>query len=583
MTSDINDVDVFISGCGPVGLWFGYLMARRGHSIYIADKKSGPTSQSRALLITARVLEIFESEHIVHHILKNAYLAGGNQLFWGTTAIGTADVPQDAIYPQLTLVPQGTTETIIKGLLEKMTTIHWNTELVSYKQEKDHVLATVRDDQGEKLVKAKYIIGADGCHSIVRKQGQDWTYEGYSVATLFSMADVALAGPDLEKMQHRLTVSYNSKGLCGAIPLGPLMEDSRQYFRIIMNMGPYEESSPDAARPSHGIIDREPMNLEEIQKIMHDRMTGFNISASDPIWSSYFKINERKANGFRRNRAFVMGDAAHCHSPVGGQGMNLGIMDGQSSDPEKLLDSYSTEREPPVEQTMRSTGNATRTAFLGGYWMDVVRYLGLRLVFAIPRVRDYGMRLLMQIDLALGASPILGSSSSGLLAAGHYLPDTTVLRRRIITEDQSGMIYKSLHQILHQSTRHTALFVVTRPPHCLPNKLITAFWDKILPYRTSVRPLIVESAWHASDHRMPQGIDPAIEDPTDAYWIEGRSDGSDSISVKIGLQPHFSGSNPPAALILVRPDRYVAHSMLINSSSDIDKAISFFDTYLSKQ
>ncbi|KAG0189103.1 hypothetical protein DFQ28_003902 [Apophysomyces sp. BC1034] len=571
-------------------------MACRGHSIYIVDKKSGPTTESRALLVTPRVLEVLESEGVVHHLLKNAYVLCGVQLYWGKSKLGSADVAQDAAYPQMTITPQGTTETILKEQLEKMRTIHWNTELISYQQEQDHVTAVVRNDtEGETTIKAKYIIGADGCHSVVRKQGPDWTYEGCSVATLFSMADVALTGSDVESILHRATLCYGSKGVCGVIPLGPVTGDSRQYFRVIINMGPYERSTPDAENPTHGILKDEPMPLEKVQEIMNERITAFDLTASDPLWISYFRINERKANGFRRNRAFLMGDAAHCHSPVGGQGMNLGILDahnlawklslvlnGQSSDPETLLNSYNTEREPHAEQTIRATGNATRRALVDGFLMDSLRYVGLSLALAISPIKNYGVRLVMQIQLSLPASPILGSSDPGLLSTGQYLPDTALLRRRVILGTESGVVSKTLRQILQQSPRHTALLVATRPPHFPRNTLTTIFWNKVLPYRATVRPIVVESAWHVFDHRVPKEID-QVEDATDGFWIEGFSDASDSVTAKVGLQAHLSSKNPPAALIIIRPDQYVAHSVLIHTSSDLDTAFKFFDTYMKKQ
>ncbi|KAG0180911.1 hypothetical protein DFQ29_009849 [Apophysomyces sp. BC1021] len=589
-------VDVLINGCGPVGMFFGYLMARRGHSIYIVDKKSSPTIQSRAILVTAHVLEVLESEGIAHHLLKKSHVIGGIQMHLNGSKAGLLDVAQDTAYPQMTAIPQGTTETVLKEQLEKMTTIHWNTELISYQQEQDHITAVVRNDtEGETTIKAKYIIGADGCHSVVRKQGPDWTYEGYSVATLFAIADVALTGPDVESVLYHMTMCFGSEGICGVIPLGPLTGDSRQYFRIIINTGPYERSTPDAKNLTHGIAKEEGMTLEKIQEIMNNRMTMLDLTATDPLWISHFRINERKANGFRRNRAFLMGDASHCHSPVGGQGMNLGFLDahnlawklslvlnGQSSDPEALLDSYSSEREPHVEQTMRATGNATEIALTRGFFTDILRSSWLKLIFAIPWIKNYSAQRMMQIQLILPASPILGSSDPGLLSTGQYLPDTALLRRRVILGTESGVVSKTLRQILQQSPRHTALLVATRPPHFPRNTLTTIFWNKVLPYRATVRPIVVESAWHVFDHRVPKEID-QVEDATDGFWIEGFSDASDSVTAKVGLQAHLSSKNPPAALIIIRPDQYVAHSVLIHTSSDLDTAFKFFDTYMKKQ
>lgn len=194
-------------------------------------------------------------------------------------------------------------------------TIHWNTGLKSYKQFDDHIEAVVEDPQGgEQTIRAKYIIGADGAHSMVRKVTPDWKYEGHSIATKFAIADVVLEGEDAYKLRNQRMNMFGSgqNGFCLVIPLGRDSLDGPYRYRIVVNLGPYEEEKEkkengSSQRVTHGIAGANSFSIEELQKLLDIRLKPLNVKARDSLWTSQFRINERMADGFRRKRAFLIG------------------------------------------------------------------------------------------------------------------------------------------------------------------------------------------------------------------------------------------------------------------------------------
>ncbi|KAI7890806.1 FAD-binding monooxygenase [Mucor mucedo] len=309
-------VDVLVSGAGPVGLFFAYQMAKRGHSVFCVDPKLGPTDQSRALLISARTLEILEARGLVAEILSKAYVTSGMRMHRNGVYKAQIEADADTPFSHITVLMQGITERILVDRLNEDTgcRVNWNTELVSYTQNKDSVTSIVRNVQTkeEQQIESTYIIGADGSHSRVRKSNPDWTYEGVSVQTKCFVADLTLKGDNIEKMTDKSNVFMKGSHALGVIRLLPLKEtdDDSHHFRIFGNLEAYQCSEQNQNDPTHGLIDKnqeEPPTLEFLQSWVDEITCPLKLEASDIVWSSYFKINERIANGFRKNRAFLIG------------------------------------------------------------------------------------------------------------------------------------------------------------------------------------------------------------------------------------------------------------------------------------
>ncbi|KAI9314422.1 hypothetical protein BX666DRAFT_451923 [Dichotomocladium elegans] len=205
--------DVFIAGAGPVGLYFAYQMIQFGHSVYICDKGKGPTTQSRAILMTSRTIETLANRGIAHHFLSKSIMTPGVQVFSAGRKVGTINAVGDTPFPHWTCLPQNRTEEIFESILPKGI-IHRETQVIEYKQHADHVCVAVRHRNGETTtVCARYLIAADGAHSTIRKSTPGWTFDGYSVATRFAMADAVLDGKDAGLfMNERVNSISHPKG-----------------------------------------------------------------------------------------------------------------------------------------------------------------------------------------------------------------------------------------------------------------------------------------------------------------------------------------------------------------------------------
>lgn len=185
-------------------------MLSMGHSVFICDYKYGPTDQTRAIGITARTMEHLTMGGIAHHFLKRAVILQGARCYSNGEALGNLDasIGGASLYPHGTMVSQDAQEEILIDLVEEIEqgTIRWGTTLVDYEEYEDHVEATVcKDDGNTYTVKSKYMIGADGTHSVVRKKysgTQEWRYDGQAIATRFALADVTLTGRDVSKVNN---------------------------------------------------------------------------------------------------------------------------------------------------------------------------------------------------------------------------------------------------------------------------------------------------------------------------------------------------------------------------------------------
>ncbi|ARP80206.1 hypothetical protein CAL12_04735 [Bordetella genomosp. 8] len=390
---------VLVVGAGPVGLTLAMALKRRGVDVRIIDKAIARSDKSKALVIWSRTLELLEVQGCAHAFIAAGMRARGARIFAQDTMLAHVrfDIARSA-YNYALMIPQSETERLLEEQLEDLgTRVERRIELVAFQDNgNDGVNATLRHPDGrQETMDASYLCGCDGAHSTVR-HALGSQFEGETMPSDWLLADVHLEG-DLP--QDELTICWKPDGVLVAFPMG----DKR--FRVIADLGTTGASIPPTP------------TLEQIQAVL-DARGPHGLRAYDPYWLSGFRINERKVKHYRRGRVFLSGDAAHVHSPAGGQGMNTGMQDafnlawklgmvwhGHAAEP--LLDSYSVERSAIGNQVLRNAGNMTRIALLRNPILRELRNLAAGTLSRIPGLRQRMVDQLTEMDLHYrDASPL---------------------------------------------------------------------------------------------------------------------------------------------------------------------------------
>lgn len=346
------DTDVLIVGAGPTGLMLACQLARRGVHVEIVDRHAGPAMQSRALGVQARTLEIYAQLGIVERALELGKKGTGATMWADGRRM--AHVPlgdagrTTTPYPFILVLGQDDNELIMGEKLNGLgLSVQWNTELVDFTQHADHVAATLTlPDRGTRTVTASYIAGCDGAHSAVRKlSGID--FPGAPYEHVFFVADVEATG---SMIPEEVNVYLWQAGFHLLFPMR-----GKDHWRIVGIVPPELRGKDD-------------LRLDAVMPSLH-KEAGDNLSIRSCSWFSAYRIHHRAAERFRDRRAFILGDAAHIHSPVGAQGMNTGLQDAYNlawklalvvqgkADPE-LLNSYNEERLPVAQRLLSTTDRA---------------------------------------------------------------------------------------------------------------------------------------------------------------------------------------------------------------------------------
>jgi 2-polyprenyl-6-methoxyphenol hydroxylase-like FAD-dependent oxidoreductase len=335
-----SQTQVLIVGAGPTGLALACDLARRGVEFRIVDKVSTPFVGSKAKGLQPRGLEVMDDFGIVEQVLRNGRFHIPFRGYEGAKVLGERDPHEgrnptpSTPYASPLITPQWRTEEALRGLLERSGgQVELGTELTDIAQDENGVTATLRRDDNESRVHAQYLVAADGGRSFVRRflkvpfEGETWTDERMYVG------DVRLRGLDREAWHSWPNHPAGWLALC------PL--PSTDTYQLQAQIPPEEEREP---------------SLELFREIVKDRTGGMAIELTDAPWLSLYRVNVRMVARYRTGRVFLAGDAAHVHSPAGGQGMNTGIQDSYNlgwklgavlqGAPEALLDTYEEERLP---------------------------------------------------------------------------------------------------------------------------------------------------------------------------------------------------------------------------------------------
>jgi 2-polyprenyl-6-methoxyphenol hydroxylase-like FAD-dependent oxidoreductase len=290
-------------GAGPTGLVMAHELARDGIQCRLIDKAPHRATESRAIAIHSRTVETFELMRLADAFFGAGQRIAGVNIYGESGRIAHAAFGMlDTRYPFVLGVPQEETERILEERLATLgVRVERNTELISLVQRDSGVSARLRAGDRVEKVEVDWLLGCDGAHSAVREQ-LGISFSGATYPEHFVLADVKVAG-DLDHAEAQVWLQRE-----GALAFFPLPQDR---WRLIIN--------------SPADWHREP-SLAQCQALVDERGLD-RLRLGDPGWTAVFRIHRREAARFRNDRVFLLGDAAHIHSPVGGQGMNMGIQD----------------------------------------------------------------------------------------------------------------------------------------------------------------------------------------------------------------------------------------------------------------
>ncbi|MEA2796564.1 MAG: hypothetical protein QOI87_3944 [Bradyrhizobium sp.] len=410
--------DVLVIGAGPTGLVLALWLTKLGVKVRIVDKAAEPGTTSRALAVQARTLELYRQLDLAGTVIAgghkvpavNLWVRGESAARLSFENVGAGLTP----YPFLQIFPQDQHERLLIERLEALgVTVERRTELTGFAQDENRVIARLRGPDGqEEECEANYIAGCDGAHSVVRET-IDTGFPGGTYRQIFYVADVEAAGPALNGELH---VDLDEADFLGVFPLA-----GQGRARLI---GTVRDERADRA------------DTLTFMDVSDRAINHLKVGVRKVNWFSTYHVHHRVTEHFRKGRAFLLGDAAHIHSPAGGQGMNTGIGDAinlawklaevlarRAGD--NLLDSYEAERIGFARRLVATTDRAFSFVTAEGRLADIVRTRVAPVLFpmalAFAPVRQFMFRTISQITLNYRRGP-LSRGMAGKVHGGDRLP-----------------------------------------------------------------------------------------------------------------------------------------------------------------
>lgn len=415
----MSDTQVLIVGAGPTGLVLALWLTRVGVRVRIIDKAAEPGTASRALVVHARTLEFYRQLGIADDVLRrglpftaaNLWARGRRAAHIDFGAMGKGLSP----FPYLVIFPQDLHERLlIERLAEAGVRVERPTELLDFEDvQGSRVRARLRTADGrEEICEAEYLAGCDGARSRVRDV-LNIGFPGGTYNRMFYVADIQGTGPVIN---GELNLALDTADFLAVFPLAASGQS-----RLIGTVR------------TDAIAEGETLGWDDVNT---DALRRLRVNVERINWFSTYRVHHRVANSFRVGRAFLLGDAGHIHSPVGGQGMNTGIGDAvnlawklaavlRSRADAKILDTYEPERIAFARRLVATTDRAFTFVTSGGRLARTVRLnIAPRVlppVFRTSTVRRFMFRTISQIAINYRGS-WLSDGRAGRIEAGDRMP-----------------------------------------------------------------------------------------------------------------------------------------------------------------
>ncbi|HYO55572.1 FAD-dependent monooxygenase [Archangium sp.] len=458
-------LDALVVGAGPTGLTMASELARHGLRCRVVEQLEAPSVLSRALVVQARTLEVFDDFGIADQAVARGRRAEGFNVV-GAGGVRSR-VPMQVFsrletrFPFILMLPQDATEALLTEYLGTFgVKVERGLALEDFRQDADGVEATLKRADGRvERVAARWLLGCDGARSRVRK-GAGISFEGETYDDACVLADVRVDWP---LGQGEMVIMPSMHGVVAAFPM-----PGENRYRLFCIMP--RDTLPEGDETT-------PLTLEEMRGIL-DRMMPVPVRVSEPRWLTRYRLHRRGVPRYRQGRVFLAGDAAHIHSPAGGQGMNTGIQDAynlawklalvtRGRAPESLLDTYEQERHPVGQMLLEGTDRIFGIMARGGSFSRFLRaYVAPRLargLFGSAFTQRRLTRFVSQLAINYRRSPLSTGRIWGEEVGGVRLEEGPAPGERVPELPVKGEGVERLHEVL-RGPQHTLLLFTGLEP-----------------------------------------------------------------------------------------------------------------------